>query len=83
MNTVKPIFKILKTLHRVVGTFKHFDPKRPLSCRKSVHFCINLFLQSFAFVMKWFCSRKLGISKRGVVCFFFCKLRRNAELCEF
>ena len=40
-----------------------FDPKRPLSSRKSAHFCINMFLQSFALVVKWFCSRKLDISK--------------------
>ena len=32
-------------------------------------FIHNLFLQSFALVMKCFCSRKLDISKR--VCFFF------------
>ena len=35
-----------------------------MSCGKSVHLYINLFLQSFALVMKWFCSRKLDISKR-------------------
>ena len=35
--------------------------------QESVHFCINLSLQSFVLVKKWFCSRKLDISER----FFF------------
>ena len=34
-----------------------------MSCRKSDFDCINLLLQSFALVTKWFCSCKLGISK--------------------
>ena len=66
MNTGTSIFKINKNLHRVLGKFKHFDPKRPLSCKKNVDFCIDLFLQSCALVMKWICSWKMAISKSNV-----------------
>ena len=49
MKTGTPIFKINKKLEWW-DNFKHLDPKRPLSYRKSVHFCINLFLQAYALV---------------------------------
>ena len=57
MNTVTPIFKILKTA-LTGGVSFNILTKGPLSCRKRVHFCINLFFQSFSRVMKWFCLRK-------------------------
>ena len=47
MNTVTSIFKTLKTLHCGGGVSFKFGSKGN-TVMQGIHFCINLFLQSFA-----------------------------------
>ena len=70
MNTVTAIFKTHVILSGGVK-FNILAKSDHCHAGKDVYLCINLFLQSFASVMKHFFSRKLDISK-SVFFFTYC-----------